>query len=92
LPNGTLAGYLEPKIPNKAQRNGIMLNHKKTLMIDNEEYQLTTILFPINKMSLKKGELMICHDLFPKLKRYSLISFTLSSIKRIALMLGLAIS
>jgi hypothetical protein len=50
-----------------------------------ESYQLKTLLFPITKMSLHQQGVCLYADLFPKLKRYSIISFCLNLSKRLAL-------
>lgn len=60
--------------------------------IHGKDYRLKTLLLPINKCSLYYGEEPICQDLFPKLKRYTLISFCLSTIKKVAIMITLALS
>jgi hypothetical protein len=65
---------------------------KFNLEMLGKKYVLRTMLFPINKISLHQDELVICSDLFPKLKRYTLISFSLSTIKRISILLALMFS
>ncbi len=71
----------------------LWLPYKKIkLVIGKEEYELKTILFPINKISMSKGDKIICSDLFPKLKRYTIISFTLSTIKKGAIILAFMFS
>ena len=61
----------------------LWLPYKKfDIKIFEDEYTLKTMLFPINKVSLMKCDNVICSDLFPRLKRYTVISFTLSSIKK----------
>ncbi|AAN52983.2 hypothetical protein DIKCMJMK_03916 [Shewanella oneidensis] len=59
------------------------------IKINEKDYKLKTILLPINKCSLYYGKVPICRDLFPRLKRYTLISFTLSTIKKIAIVIAL---
>lgn len=59
------------------------------IIIDGENYKLKTLLLPINRCSLYYGDEPICSDLFPKLKRYTLISFSLSLIKKTAIVLAL---
>lgn len=59
------------------------------IKINEKDYKLKTLLLPINKCSLYHEKEPICLDLFPKLKRYTLISFTLSTIKKIAIILAL---
>ncbi len=64
------------------------------LKVEGKEYELKTILFPINKVSLTEinSGRVVCHDLFPRLRRYTLISFLLSSIKKVGIMLALVFS
>lgn len=64
------------------------------LEVAGKEYELKTILFPINKVSLTEinSGCVVCPDLFPRLRRYTLISFSLSSIKKIGVALALIFS
>ncbi|GIU16120.1 MULTISPECIES: hypothetical protein [unclassified Shewanella] len=60
--------------------------------IFGERYQIKALIFPINKIGVYLNEQPICSDLFPKLKRYSLISFTFTCIKRFAMVFAYALS
>ncbi|WP_299810222.1 hypothetical protein [uncultured Shewanella sp.] len=55
-------------------------------------YQIKALIFPVNKIGVYHYERPICSDLFPELKRYSLISFTFTSIKRLAMVFAYAFS
>ncbi|MGL5352970.1 MAG: hypothetical protein ACRDA5_06560 [Clostridium sp.] len=55
------------------------------IKLGEKEYKLKTLLFPINRCSLYYENESICRELFPKLKRYTLISFSISTMKKIAI-------
>jgi hypothetical protein len=82
------------------ERNGnvffkdfLWMPYKKfTINIEKDVYEVKALLFPINKMSFYKNNFAICCDLFPKLKRYTLIAFTLSTAKKVAIALALIFS
>ncbi len=66
---------------------------KIKLEILEDQYVLKVLLIPLSSFLLSRsGGNVVCSNLFPKLRRYSIITFTLSLIKRLALLLAAAFS
>ena len=57
-----------------------------------QTYQIKALLLPISNIGVFQDKQVICRELFPKLKRYTLITFTLSCIKRLAMVFAYALS
>jgi hypothetical protein len=87
---GIIAVYLQD---NKLKSQFLWLPLKTLeLVILGESYQLKTLLFPITKMSLHQQGVCLCADIFPKLRRYSIISFCLNLSKRLGLVFAAMIA
>lgn len=71
-------------------RQFLWLPYKKyQVTMLGDTYQLSAILFPIKKISLLKDEQVICSDLFPKLRRYTIANFAIRTAKKIAMLFAL---
>ncbi|GIU44666.1 hypothetical protein TUM4438_16390 [Shewanella sairae] len=60
-----------------------------TITLAEERYQVKALLFPVNSIGIYQDKRIICKSLFPKLKYTGLVTFSLSSIKGLALFLSL---
>ncbi|SEA43707.1 hypothetical protein [Alkalimonas amylolytica] len=65
-------------------------NHK--FRIGDEEFILKSWLFPLCKFKLQTSSVVLCEDLFPKLKRYSIVMLVTGPIKHIIILIAWVVS
>lgn len=65
---------------------------KLHFQINGKEHYLAVILFPICKFSLSDQKGILQRDLFPKLKRYSIIMFITGPIRHFFILLAWVVS